>query len=509
MSGSLNKKVRHKKYSTIFSERVEEIDASSADRDKENKPKSNESITSLWARAIVAKRMSKKIRLKIMDRAYSCKKSLINIKPPRIMAEWNPEWGCQVLCKVCQTPALYDSVQCKYCDEVAHLSCVKDSVKQIQSNYVVTQYDDEILADGIMMCSKCKEFHAHEINYYVSEKQRLQREYQLKAHINRIVNLLKTNVIRKRYIRRKALVTVLQSISRMHFVRKKFGQWRRSLIRIVNLQLVELPEFPYSGFLIWTLIDSFKNVQLFRCDREINKSLTEGFLIPGTSGNVELFITLVKNENANLIMVGQCQLSFRDVNPFIPNQDISLVFREKIVRVPEETRNEKISLYMPMRAVDREYCQQETRKCVVRFNAMSTITSFCAFIHGPPLDVLRRPPEGFGNQPKRATQATLGPQERKTRWWLCLTEMNLLFYQFFGDTRPRFSITIEECTAQHGKDNLFSSVLLFQDRRRWVFDFETQKEVNTFIFAVNESRKAAEGTSIFFKKARSFDKISL
>ena len=53
-----------------------------------------------------------------------------------------------------------------------------------------------------------------------------------------------------------------------------------------------------------------------------------GFLIPGASGNVSLFVALVA---ANMTMIAQARLSFRDIDPYVSNQDYTLTFTENIL----------------------------------------------------------------------------------------------------------------------------------------------------------------------------------
>lgn len=59
-------------------------------------------------------------------------------------------------------------------------------------------------------------------------------------------------------------------------------------------------------------------------------SLLVGFLIPGTSANVSVYLTIIRSEGQNFFIVGQCQLALRDVNPFEENQVHTLVISENI-----------------------------------------------------------------------------------------------------------------------------------------------------------------------------------
>lgn len=145
--------------------------------------------------------------------------------------------------------------------------------------------------------------------------------------------------------------------------------------------------------------------------------------------------------------------------------------------------------------------------CQIRYNALSTVTSFCTTIHGPPLDVLRRPADTYQIAPRNNTTGkTGGVPERKTKWWLCLIELNLLFYQYFGDTKPRFGVHIADATATIVKETspITSVTITFADKRKWTLDFEGSNDAKRFVFAVNESKKAMDGNSIFFKRTKPF-----
>lgn len=140
----------------------------------------------------------------------------------------------------------------------------------------------------------------------------------------------------------------------------------------------------------------------------------------------------------------------------------------------------------------------------IRYNAVSTVTSYCAHIQGPPLDVLRRTADHYYHNTRNKNNSAA---ERKTKWWICLVELNLLFYQYLGDTKPRYAVYVADANAYVPKDNVnsgSSALLLFSDKRKWLLDFETPFEAKRFVYTMNESKKAMEGTSIFFKHQKQF-----
>ena len=145
--------------------------------------------------------------------------------------------------------------------------------------------------------------------------------------------------------------------------------------------------------------------------------------------------------------------------------------------------------------------------CKIRYNALSTVTSLCASVHGPPLDVLRKPAETYQIASRNNnTGKNVALPERKTKWWLCFAELHMLFYQYFGDSKPRFAVNISDATATLLRDvSPATSVMVqFADKRKWSLEFENPNEAKRFVFAVTESKQAMEGTSIFFKKPKTF-----
>ena len=55
-----------------------------------------------------------------------------------------------------------------------------------------------------------------------------------------------------------------------------------------------------------------------------------GFLIPGTSSNVSVFLSIVRTEGQNFVIAAQAQLALRDVDPFEEGQIHTLVMSENI-----------------------------------------------------------------------------------------------------------------------------------------------------------------------------------
>lgn len=95
--------------------------------------------------------------------------------------------------------------------------------------------------------------------------------------------------------------------------------------------------------------------------------------------------------------------------------------------------------------------------------------------------------------------ATSKAKERTSRWWICLAELRLSFYQFVGDSKTRFSANIKDTTVAVSKDQNKVAIVNFGDRKKWLINFSTSAEAKKFAFVVAESKKALDGLSLYFK----------
>ncbi len=76
----------------------------------------------------------------------------------------------------------------------------------------------------------------------------------------------------------------MQSIFRQRLARVKFKNWRKSLLRVVIVEIKGLPlkiQTLENAVVIVTVVDTFRNVQLFRFDKTTEEVRKEAFFIPG------------------------------------------------------------------------------------------------------------------------------------------------------------------------------------------------------------------------------------
>ena len=169
---------------------------------------------------------------------------------------------------------------------------------------------------------------------------------------------------------------------------------------------------------------------------------------------------------------------------------------------PQETKNDKVAFQVSV-----DVTVKENLCFMIQYKSFRLITTLCIETAGPPLDVLRRPAQLFNatHGHKGGGNANVNNQERRTKWWVCIVEGRIIFYQYFGDTVPRYVASLSDATASPPKQQSNLTVLTLGDGRKWLFDFEERKQVNRFVFCVNETKRACDGNSIYFKKRIEFD----
>ena len=505
--------LKPKKWSTKFNEKISKNEELNKKSEKVSCAGEN-ILYGMWARAAIAKKLSSHVRKQVRDKTRSCKKSLLNLHEPTQLEQFQPHWDIQLNCEVCNKPAIYESIGCETCNVVVHFACAnidKTLSGSFQKGEHWIKYYEETDDEPEkyeLQCAVCEDFRIDEEEYYLKEKNRLIEERMMKKYAKVIVTRLRTYVVRKNYLKRKLTAVTCQALLRKLFTVKRYAVFSKNRLRILNLDIKHFPKIP-AQYICWTAVDFSKGVQVFRYDREISQAEKEGFLVPGASSYLSMYLSFVKVEGSHFYIVGQAQLALRDIDPFKPDQLISLVMSNNVQWIPQETRNErmvfttkresKTSKQDPMHRLS-----QRDRTCVIRYNALSSFTSFGVSAQGPPVDVLRKAPESFMTQSLR--KVTVMP-ERKTRWWLVLAELNLVFYQVFGDTKPRYSVPIFDCSVAIVKDSgsRHHACITLPDKRKWDFEFDDMLDMKRFVFAIVECRKGMDNQSIYFKPGRKFD----
>jgi hypothetical protein len=271
---SERRKIRTKKWAQVYTEKIARTDNDELQK-KIDEEETRDWLGGVWARTMIAKRLSRLIKQKIRLKSHSCKKSLLNLQYPTVVSEWHKDWGSQLMCTLCHTPAIYDSIVCNTCDTIAHLSCVENSS---DNSHILIRRDETEEEDASMeyYCADCNTHENLEKADYHKELTRLKHERYMKQMVNRITSTIRTRIGRIRFLRQRQLTITLQALARRHFIRRRFHQLRRNQIRIVHFDIVSLPKIDGACMVVWTVVDKFKNHQIFRLDKEIHRAMNEG-----------------------------------------------------------------------------------------------------------------------------------------------------------------------------------------------------------------------------------------
>jgi hypothetical protein len=229
-----------------------------------------ENMTIYFAKNAIAKKMHQLAKVKLYDRTFSCKRTMENLHPPKELGPYRPHWKSSVLCDVCYEPALHDSVICKACNVVIHSTChyQADHSSLLSSKVKVSEFT--------LTCRNCHETMKDEEKLHESELSKVLEERRLKLFGKYLSKIMYTHVLRRRFLRQRAGITLIQAIVRGHVMRKKFIQYRRRSLRVLYFEASHIPRVDGKSLIVFTAFDPVKNMQLFRVDRQVDRLENEG-----------------------------------------------------------------------------------------------------------------------------------------------------------------------------------------------------------------------------------------
>lgn len=327
---SIKKNKQLKRWSTIFTEKVDEI--------KERKTKHDEAVDTMEI-------MTSKVAIvDMMDFSITTsyrntlerhgKQHIDNMPPPPRQKPWDPALGMQLLCDLCNIPALNNSIICKKCNIVCHTHCIQKikstGRKLFQGHHSLEEWS----------CPHCEESLVADLTYYNAMVTKLREEKMHNLCANMIIKRMMIFLERKKLARKMKAVVKLQAVFRRKAAHMKFSQWKKNIMRLIILEITALPSkllnecYSPSGaspMVVVTVHDTFKNIQLFRFDRTIPETFSDAFFIPGITAHMSVFITIaMKEEIYNYSMVGQCQLALRDIQQIDVTKPFVLKFSDRI-----------------------------------------------------------------------------------------------------------------------------------------------------------------------------------
>ena len=190
--------------------------------------------------------------------------------------------------------------------------------------------------------------------------------------------------------------------------------------------------------------------------------------------------------------------------------------------IPQEVPGIKSPIFTVPYRILPYYSEMNDFFVRLRYSPQNPVTSFCNMISAPPLDILKRAAEVGVKKTRRAPTASQSTTSisntaipnapggsssgnyRNSRYWICLHQLKLWFYQYYGDAAPRFASDVKDCACvvMLDKGHPTSLVtLIHNDQRTWVLEFPSRQEATKFEVALNESKKAVfESRSIYAKR---------
>ncbi len=326
---SLERKTPAKKWGKIYTERVDHL---IKQRDKKLQAFANERRSSMDSAATGECDSLPKLSLAAFMR--NCKHTVDNVVPPPRQLDWNIHWGTQLLCYICSTPAYSDCIVCSKCNLIAHQLCSESlHIKSNVQRPKLWVMKSRVSPSTQHTCPECKEAFQNDVDFYQKIVDSL-RDEKIRLHCaNVITKRAKIFIEKKRAIRKKISVILIQSLFRGKLVRVKYLTDLRSKPRIVILKFKQLPRFApgVQSVTIVTVVDTFKDVQLFRYDKTTEQSLCESIMIPGITWYMTIVVTIAAREDGNsFYIVGQTQLCMRDLDDMMKHKELVLQFFEKV-----------------------------------------------------------------------------------------------------------------------------------------------------------------------------------
>jgi hypothetical protein len=202
------------------------------------------------------------------------------------------------MCIRCLKPAVSGAVQCSKCNNIAHKSCVGEDEAGEMLPVLRTYRHSGISTPSFysfhrFVCTDCVESKRLELDWYNSEKARLEWDRIERIYATIIVRKARTYLTRRKYLVQKLVATIVQAIVRAHLARKRFKTYRRRHLRVFHLKLMDYTlDFKYdtaNTMIIITVLDPSTLQQHFRCDSQLDRVCDKRL----SAGMLFYFISLV------------------------------------------------------------------------------------------------------------------------------------------------------------------------------------------------------------------------
>eukprot|EP01041_Mallomonas_annulata_P005132 gene5132-10259_t len=482
---SLKKSIRLKKWSQVYTEKIETDHRLREDVIE----KRHDDIMHAWALAIISRRFILKIRRKI-EQSRAKNAAFNQIREAFEFTHWEPHLGTQLLCQICTKPGYNNCINCISCNAITHSYCLSNYYKANEKKY---------------KCPECIDLYVEERirhNQYVKRKK---EEGKRQFYGNIIAKHVSSYMARRRFLKKRRSIVRVQALIRRFIFRRKFLSWRSFQMRVIAVEVKDLTEAVEGSTIVLTVVDTMKYTQIFRFDKVIDKfNLLEPvtFLLPGITKNVYIVITISSKDDVGqqgqvTSFKAQGQLPLKDIRNNLETRVFNVKFTNNVQWPPHAAHAQQGQPRVTQASSNLSHSYSNDNciydSCTLRLMPLNPVTNPCMQISGPPLDIMRRVTDVFV-----AGKRVSNTGERRSQWWICIAETKLYFYQFFGDAIPRHSVSLREATATIPPGTQCMLHLQLADKRKWQLDFSSHHETLQLAFAVIESRKILDHSSVYF-----------
>ena len=232
-------------------------------------------------------KVKKAVQSKFAFAKYSASKqtSLEGFEFPFSFREWKQHWGNCIRCCFCTMEAISDVKYCKFCGNIAHRLCILSRCQQqgfTRETYFHGREYDSIgtLLNDRFVCPTCEESKALEDSYYKACYEKLKAQKCRKYHLDTITRFLSTCLSTRRHQKMAKALNLLRGLVRKRIDHKLYQFYRRSVLRVIFIQLNSLPSYMDSSsdrqLIVLTVVDPVKHAQLFRFDKRADLAFQEG-----------------------------------------------------------------------------------------------------------------------------------------------------------------------------------------------------------------------------------------
>eukprot|EP01033_Poteriospumella_lacustris_P015855 gene15855-11348_t len=280
--------------------------------------------------------------------------SVLSEKAPSLPV-WHSHWGNQLLCYLCSQPAL-------------HSSCLE-------------------------------QFYADRADY--NERRRQYKEELIRHHCASIIaRRIRVFIERRRFVNKQRAVRKLQAVTRGLIYAQRYYRQMRGKLRLILFQVTpdyfplenSSTEFLNNVLITVTVYDSHKNAQYFRMERSYHALSDKAITLPGVNFFMTVIFTIaVRDEAKSYCILGQTQLSLGDIVYPAQPSEVTLHVSPRVMWMPQEGFGIKYSHLVTTGRINNVLRHfRENVSFQVRYLPQNPVTTSCQYIHGPPLDVLRR-----------------------------------------------------------------------------------------------------------------------